>query len=270
MSQQKIAILIGPRRCGKGTIIRILTMLIGALNVCNPTLSGLGTQFGQAILIGKLAAIITDARLSGRTDIAQVVETLLSISGEDSKTIQRKHLADWNGKLAAKFTIISNETPRLADSSGALAGRMVMFRLTRSFYGMENTTLYDELLPELPGILLWAIEGWKRLNERGHFIQPESARPLVEEMEELSSPIGRFIKDHCEVAPGLTVDCKRLFTAWQDHCKEINRDAVGDEPSFGRNLRTVIPNLATKQERNPGTNTKPRVYVGIDLKSPAF
>jgi putative DNA primase/helicase len=270
VSQQKIGTLIGPRRCGKGTIIRVQTAMIGEANVCNPTLSGLGLQFGQAVLIGKLAAIITDARLSGRSDIAQVVESLLSISGEDSKTIHRKNQADWNGKLAAKFTIISNETPRLTDSSGALAGRMIMFRLTRSFYGKEDPKLFGKLLPEMPGILLWAIEGWKRLNERGYFIQPESGKTLVREMEELSSPVGRFVKDHCDVGPGLTVDCKRLFAAWRDHCREINREAVGDEPSFGRNLRSVLPDLSTKQERIPGTNDRPRVYVGIDLKTPSF
>jgi putative DNA primase/helicase len=270
VSQQKIGTFIGPKRSGKGTIVRVQTAMIGKANVCNPTLSGLGTQFGQAVLIGNLAAIITDARISGRSDIAQVVETLLSISGEDSKTIQRKHLPDWEGNLAAKFTIISNETPRLSDSSGALAGRMIMFKLTRSFYGKEDPRLFEKILPEMPGILLWAIEGWKRLNERGCFVQPASGKTLVKEMEELSSPVGRFVKDHCEVGPELTVDCKRLFAAWIEHCREINREAVGDEPSFGRNLRTIIPDLVTKQERIPGTDKKPRVYVGLDLNSPAF
>ena len=142
---QKIGVIIGPRRSGKGTIARVLTAMIGRSNVCNPTLSGLGTQFGSAVLIGKLGAIITDARISGRSDIAQVVENLLSISGEDNKTIHRKHLPDWDGKLMAKFTIISNEIPRLADSSGALAGRMIILKLTRSFYGQEDLDLYEKL-----------------------------------------------------------------------------------------------------------------------------
>src|SRR4051812_14472128 len=111
----------------------------------------------------------------------------------------------------AKFTVISNETPRLSDASGALAGRMIMFRLTRSFYGREDTSLFRDLVPELPGILLWAIQGWKRLNERGHFIQPESGQALVEEMEELSSPVGRFVKECCHVGPGYQVATTNLF-----------------------------------------------------------
>jgi putative DNA primase/helicase len=263
-SQQKIGMIIGPKRSGKGTIIRIQKAMMGAVNVCHPTLTGLGTQFGLAELIGKMAAIITDARITGRADIAQVVESLLSISGEDGKTISRKYLPDWSGNLPLKFTIISNETPRLADSSGALAGRMIIFRLTKSFYGMEDTGLYGRLLPELPGILLWAIAGWKRLKDRGHFIQPESANALVQEMEELSSPIGMFIKECCDVHPSNTVDTGSLFAEWKSWNASQGRDNIGDSIAFGRNLRTVIPGLEKKPYKRGGE--RGYEYHGLSIK----
>jgi putative DNA primase/helicase len=268
VSHQKIGTIIGPKRSGKGTIVRILTSMIGQANACNPTLSSLGTQFGNAVLIGKLAAMVTDARISGRSDIAQIVENLLSISGEDGKTIQRKHLPDWTGKLMTKFTIISNETPRLADSSGALSGRMVILKLTKSFYGQEDRRLFDKLIPELPGILLWAIEGWKRLNERGHFVQPQSGVPLVEEMEELSSPIGTFVRDCCQVGSGREIETGKLFSAWKEWCQKMNREHAGDQQSFGRNLRTVLPTLETKPAKRGGEYY--RIFQGIELNPPAF
>lgn len=264
--QQKIGLLIGPRRCGKGTIARVIRAMIGALNVCNPKLSSLGTQFGSAVLIGKLAAIITDARLSGRSDIAQIVENLLAISGEDAQTIHRKHQADWSGKLMAKFTIISNETPMMLDNSGALPGRMLIWKFTKSFYGQEDTLLFDKLLLELPGILLWSIRGWKRLRERGHFIQPETGQALVDEMEELSSPVGSFVKECCEVDPESRVDISRIFAAWRSWCERKGRLHPGEESVFGRNLRTVVPNIETKQRRESGEVV--RCYKGIDLKPP--
>ncbi len=40
-SQQKILMLIGPRRSGKGTIARVLTALVGRSNVCGPTLASI-------------------------------------------------------------------------------------------------------------------------------------------------------------------------------------------------------------------------------------
>jgi len=40
-SQQKIFMIHGPKRSGKGTIARVLTSLVGIRNACAPTLAGL-------------------------------------------------------------------------------------------------------------------------------------------------------------------------------------------------------------------------------------
>jgi putative DNA primase/helicase len=114
-SFQKIFMLVGPKRSGKGTIARILTKLVGQANTCAPTINGLGTQLGSETLIGKLVAIISDARLGTKTDASAVTETLLRISGEDGVSIQRKHRTDWTAKLPTRFLILSNEIPALLD-----------------------------------------------------------------------------------------------------------------------------------------------------------
>src|SRR5208283_2099412 len=170
--QQKILMMVGPKRSGRGTIARVLKALVGASNVANPTLATLARPFGLAPLIGKPVAVFPDARLSSRPDNAAIVESLLSISGEDDQTIDRKHLPAWTGRLPTRFVLITNELPRLKDASGALASRLVILRFTRSFYGREDTGLSDRLQSELPGILLWALQGWQRLRQRGRFEQP--------------------------------------------------------------------------------------------------
>src|SRR5262249_17581739 len=161
-SLQKILMMVGPKRSGKGTIARVLRALVGPDNVAGPTLASLGWDFGLQPLLNKSVAVIADARLSGRTDGAIVTERLLSISVEDALTIDRKHLSSVTVKLPTRFVILTNELPRLGDASGALAGRFIVLRLTRSWYGQEDHRLTDRLLGELPGILLWAVEGWKR------------------------------------------------------------------------------------------------------------
>ena len=118
-SQQKIALLIGPKRSGKGTIARVLRGLLGSQNVAGPTLASLGQNFGLAPLLGKPLAIVSDARLGGRTDSAVVTERLLSISGEDSLTIDQKYLPALTCQLPTRLMILTNELPRLNDSSGA-------------------------------------------------------------------------------------------------------------------------------------------------------
>src|SRR5690606_3478784 len=151
--QQKIFLIVGPKRSGKGTLARVIFDLVGRANCASPTLAGLSTNFGLQPLIGKQVALISDARLSGRHDQALITERLLSISGEDYLTIDRKYQTGWTGKLNARFLIMTNELPRLSDSSGALAGRFIILTMQKSFYGREDPALSDRLLEELPGIL---------------------------------------------------------------------------------------------------------------------
>jgi putative DNA primase/helicase len=114
-------------------------------------------------------------------------------------------------------------TARLGDSSGALAGRFVLLRLTRSFFDHEDHDLSERLRDELPSILLWSIEGWRRLRARGRFMQPASGAELIEDMENLSSPVGSFVRDRCVIGPGFKIEIRDLYAAWKDWCDAHGR-----------------------------------------------
>ena len=103
-------------------------------------------------MIGKSLAIISDARFIGR-DSSIVVERLLSVSGEDTLTVNRKHRDQWIGKLPTRLHVISNELPKLGDASTAIVGRIVLLLLSLSWLGKEDHELEPSLQPELPGIL---------------------------------------------------------------------------------------------------------------------
>lgn len=153
--------LVGPKRSGKGTIARVLMGLVGKPNCVSPTLASLGTNFGLAPLINKRVAIISDARLGAKADQHAIAEAVLRITGEDSVSIDGKFRPAWEGQLRVRFLVISNELPRLADTSGALASRFIILRLVNSFYGREDQTLTDRLLAERPGIFNWSLDGLK-------------------------------------------------------------------------------------------------------------
>ena len=204
--------LIGPKRSGKGTIGRVMTGLLGAHNVAAPTLSSLTTNFGLSPLIGKPLAIISDARLSSRADGMIAVERLLSISGEDSLTVDRKFLNPWTGRLPTRFVILTNELPRFADASGRLRQPLRPAHADQSFYGQEDPALTAELLQEAPGIFNWALDGRDRLLERGYFLQPASGREALQHFEDLGSPVGAFIRDTCDIGPDLEIGTDLLST----------------------------------------------------------
>ena len=141
-----------------------------------PTLSSLSSQFGAASLINKTLAVIADARIGPRTDVQIIAERLLSITGEDLISIERKFLPDWIGQLVVRFIWVANELPRIGDAGAAFASRLLILILRESFLGRENRNLTNELLSEIPGIANWALEGLKRLRARGHFIQPDAGK----------------------------------------------------------------------------------------------
>lgn len=261
-AQQKGLFLIGPPRAGKGTIARVLTALIGPEHVAGPTLAALGGQFGLAQLVGKPLAIIADARLRKADDV--VTERLLAVTGEDVQTVDRKHREPLaHVTLPTRIMMLSNEVPRFADASGALASRFVVMVLGRSWLGKEDVGLSAKLAGEMPGILNWALEGLSRLRARGRFVQPASADEVIAELEELSSPVLAFLRECCEVGDGLEVPAAELYAAWEEWCEDNGR-LSGSVQSFGRDVRAAVPGLRDSRPRSGGVQR--RVYHGLRVR----
>jgi putative DNA primase/helicase len=258
---QKGFMVIGPARSGKGTIGRVLVRLIGPAGVVAPSLRSLGQQFGRAPLIGKKLAYMSDVRVGKRANLDLMAESILSITGEDAQTIDRKFQSAWTGTLKVRFFIVSNEVPQFEDASGALANRFILLLLRESFLGKEDEGLTDRILTEMPGILNWAIAGWKRLRERGRFVQPQSGADALKLLEELSSPIKAFVKECCVVGPGHSIQVSVLHDAY---CR-WNSEGEGGPPlpvnQFSRDLHAAVPTINVTQPRMLGKQI--RVFQGI-------
>jgi putative DNA primase/helicase len=260
--QQKILLMVGPSRSGKGTIARVLKMLVGKENLAGPTLAGLGTNFGLSTLVGKPLAVISDARLSGN-DNSQVVERLLTISGEDTIDVDRKFRQPWTGKLPTRLMILSNELPHFGDSSGVIARRFILLNMTVSWLGKEDPTLTDKLIAEMPGIINWALDGLARLETTGRITEPVSSREAVTTMQDTASPTSAFLRERCTVGPACTVPVDALWAVWREWAED-NGVRAGNKQVFGRNLLSVVPQLNRTRPRAP-SGERIATYNGIAL-----
>jgi len=263
----KIFMMVGPTRGGKGVIARILGALLGKRNVCGPTLSSLGSEFGLAPLLGKSLAVISDARSSGiKGSSSVVVERLLSISGEDTLTVNRKYKEQWSGKLPVRLHIVSNELPRLGDASSAIIGRLVLLLTTRSWLGKEDHELEAKLRKELTGILNFALEGLRRLtvDNENHFTRFACADEAITQMRDLASPVGAFVRERCTLEPDAEIAVDALYSAYKDWCQ------AGEYPKspkvhFGRDLRAACPSVRKTRPRD--SDSRHYVYAGIRLRA---
>jgi putative DNA primase/helicase len=268
---QKIYFLVGETRGGKGVIGRILAALIGPENVAGPTLGSLPTTFGLQPLIGKSLAVIPDARLSGHRSGA--IELLLSISGEDRVTADRKNRDAWIGKLSARLMLLSNELPQFNDASAAIVGRLIVLVFGESFLGREDPELEDRLRAELPGILKWALLGLAQLERKGRFTQPKSAEESIATLLDLVSPLKTFLRDCCEFHRDYEVEVNLLFKAHRAWSDENGHSRLA-KSVFGKNLRAVIPRLKVKRPRKSNgkddkSSNRERCYVGLHLTEDA-
>jgi putative DNA primase/helicase len=117
----------------------------------------------------------------------------------------------------------------------------------------------------LPGILLWALQGWHHLRKRGRFVQPAGVEDAIGDLEDLFSPVGAFVRDFCVVGKGSSVEAGELFAAWREYCQSIGRTNMGTIQTFARDLRAVVPGLRVSQPRMAGGRM--RWYEGVALAS---
>ena len=163
-SQQKMLLIVGPKRSGKGTIGRSLKALLGNSNVVSPTLASLQTNFGLSPLIAKPLAVISDARLGHRTDQANIAERCCRSPAKMPVTIDRKYGSRMDRTIANP---LHNRSPMSSRASPipqarSQAGSSFCFCKT-AFYGSEDHNVArSDCSRELSGILNWGLVGYRR------------------------------------------------------------------------------------------------------------
>lgn len=262
---QKMLMVVGPPRSGKGTITRTLIALIGAESHAAVTDTALAGDFGLAPLIDKTLAVLSDSRVTIKGK--KLVETLLTVTGEDTVPVNRKYRDAVSVKLATRFMIASNETPMLPDNSGAIVSRMIALSTPNSWLGPEDPGLSDALRKELPAILTWALDGMDELMKRGHLTQPATGREIVDLLCESASPIRQFIDETCVFGSHEThfVSKRSLYEWWKSWCTDHGHLPHSDV-HLARALYTAY-GARIKSTRRGGRGERQMHFSGIALRT---
>lgn len=268
-SYQKILIIFGPPRSGKGTLLRLFDLLTNSY--ISVSLRMMDGDFAFQSAIGKKVLAIPDARKGFKVDMTAINEAFLSISGGDKQSINRKNLPFWTGYLNTLIIFAANELLDFKDTSAALASRMVVLNLTESFLGKEDLNLTEKLASERSGILNRAIKGLNRLQARGGFLQPEASKSRLAAQINKNDPNRAFIDELCTLAPNLVVETSALYEVYIRFAAANKISRYHSNIGFSRDFLSLY-NIYTREARQNEreslkiTKSRQRVYVGLQLK----
>ena len=194
------------------------------------------------------------------------------------KKLAEDGLITANPKGAQPFTFTKictvvmccNGVPKTKDVSRGFRRRALVVPFTRGF-GYDdgdndstvNLNIADEIIEtELPGILNKALEGLKRLKQRGYFKEPISCQDAKNIWLDSANPVAGFIRDCVEITKQYTnnkVSLNDLYLAYCNYCSEQNYNRVIAKNSFRESC--VELGLTMK------SNSRHHNFVGIKLKA---
>lgn len=239
---QKLFVLAGQSRAGKGLLAGLITQLIGSDSTTSTSLKAFGGAHGLEDLPGKRVLFINEANAQKAADIPQeAVDRIKAISGGDSVSVNPKHKAAKSVVLEARIVMVCNRPPRLDDSSCAITNRMVLFHFQRSFAGREDPALAAKLRAELPGVFNWALAGVQALLEDGGFSVTPSSRGYFEDVRRSISPVGAFIDDCIVFEAGAVVPANEIYAAYLGWARDQGVDRPAPKYEVTRLLRADHP-----------------------------
>jgi len=261
VKHHKFLVIVGPRRAGKGTILNVLTDMLGHESVGAASLAALdaNTRFGLNGWVGKRAVLFPDENNVDGRGLTAAFAALLQVTSFDRIPLEKKGKDDGAPvRLFARLTMCCNTIPDFPDKAGALSGRMLVLPLTESFLDREDIHLGDKLAAETEGIVVWAAEGLRRLMRRGAFTVHGSAADMKHELSLRQSPVKEFAESHLTAGDEMDdfvvgSDLFDAFNGWAPRANRLKRTS----PHLHAEIRGVFPRVESKRV---GDRNERRLY----------
>jgi P4 family phage/plasmid primase-like protien len=190
---QKMFFLLGEGANGKSVMLKILEEVIGISNVSHVPITELTSEFQRILLYNKSVNIITE--LQSRVEaVNSVIKSVV-----DGERIQGsfKFKMAINFKPYCKLICAGNEMFTTDDVTHGYKRRLVFCKFPMRFEGDKaDLTLKDKLMSELSGILIWSLQGLKRLNENGGFTETSDQHDMMNTFNTLSDNTYEFFLEH--------------------------------------------------------------------------
>jgi putative DNA primase/helicase len=244
---RKAVLLLGPGANGKSTLLGLFRGLLGTRNVAAVSLQALGEErFAAADLFGKLANVCgdIDARTVRRTDLFK------QLTGGDPVRAEFKFRDAFEFLCFALPLFSANEVPSVADQTDAWFDRWITIPMEQRFDGKKaDTKLGEKLVPELPGLLVHAVKGLRRLMTRGSFELPLSIVKAGLRYRLTLDTVRAFIAEEYHFAADAWVDRAALYRRYRQWC-DIGGHLALSNTRFNENLARAFGDRIALRKRH--------------------
>ena len=180
------------------------------------------------------------------------------ISGEPLQ-VEQKYRDPYTIIPRAKVCWAMNELPRVADANSGLFRRVKIIQFPALPESQRSPELKRDIEAEGPGILNWALEGLRRVRERGHFEIPTSVREATAEFQASNDVPALFVEDRCIRGDGFKVQAQKLYDEYVEWCNDN-----GHRPQSSTRVAADWARLGFERSTANGR----RVYRGVQVRLP--
>jgi putative DNA primase/helicase len=260
---RRAVLLLGPGKNGKTVLLLLIEALAGTANCSHTALQAFAeNRFAGAGLLGKLANLCgdLDARAIRRSD------TFKKVTGGDPIEAERKYGHAFSFRPFATMVFSANEAPISSDQSEAWFDRWLVIPMERRISDDEAVPLPQMVAritspDQLEGLLVAAVNGLRRLTDRGRFAIPASVTTAGGRYRDRLDTVRAFITEECIVDPDTRTPRPQLYRAYRTWIQDGGRLPVS-AATFNEHLtRSLGPKI--DQTASHGT----RYWIGIGLRT---
>jgi putative DNA primase/helicase len=208
-SPERHALLYGPSRSGKSTLIRLAQAMISPEHRSYVSLHDMSNdRFATSDLVGSRLNAAADLSAASVRDLAEFKK----VTGDDVVRVQAKYQkARWLHPTAVHL-FSANSIPAIGEDSRAYLNRVVPISFPKTFEGREDPALERAMLAELPAIAgRWLDAHSVRVRDG---VWTETDPETQAEFELASDPVRQFLDD--ETIPDGWTNRAKVYGAYRD------------------------------------------------------
>ena len=255
MRYEKSLVLHGEGGNGKGTLIAMITAMLGDKNVANVSFQALTeNRFATAQLFGKMANLHADIPNKTIENTAQFKE----ITSGDMIQAEEKHKNPFSFRNRAKLIYSANEPPTSKDNTSGFHRKLLMIPFPTKF---TNRKLRQSLFTQegLSGLLLRALQGMQRLQKQGEFTESETVSASLAEYRNKSDTVAHFLDENCSFNEGEMTGKQALYDEYRNFCSQWGNHPLS-QGRFNTRLQAIHSEIV---EVRKGTQ---RFWRGVKIE----